>query len=764
MVDSNQIGQRALCESLRTGSWESTASEDEHLSVNSRPESPELSNFNIERQLRIKQACSSITLTKAGDSPHSEVSETHSPPLRDFSGEYNVDRANDLPEPEYDFGSDFVAGPKSAITTRHEASIQGKTSVFWNKYNGPTVEEVRDSAHRGCHLCTLILTTWLVGRSNKFLGRNLSKSLAPVLGDQQFQYRRISLGLKHRYLYGQAVGCRPTSLRMRFGFSLLDTSDIHGESPSPGREEDVPGTAPAEVIAAYWLRKCLADHGSTCGADLDPLLPSRVINVRGRDGSDEPFIFQSIGKRAKYATLSYCWGQSIGLMSTTKTIQQHCRRLPLDTLPKTMRDAIHITLALGLEYLWIDALCIIQDSEEDYQKEVGLMAQNYSQSTVTIAAIGATSADSGFPLTRNKLAMIDCRLSSNMLISAQVEGQEEELQSGTLHERAWCFQEVQLTPRLLSCGGKELYFQCRAGTYREGSPSKLYFDETGHSYSRRSDVLTLTPKQAYSEWIRSVEKYSSLQLTYGNDKLVAISALAARFSSLFEGNMERPTSEDYLAGLWKGDLLMGLTWRGAKPSARHIPYRAPSWSWAASDENISYPSIEKAPWLADVLEVTTNVVSNLAPYGSVRSGSITLFGPVTILPADAYKVAFWHAENDSEMIYIDSDEDVDGPKVYVIPDEQTGQQPKEIGIELIHWDNEHSKDINCVCLLLTPTWGMILSPVRTPGTIRTYQRVGIVHDVDRRILNDGRETSPERRRIGYYDGHPYWEKRVIKII
>jgi hypothetical protein len=453
-VNSNQIGQRAPCKSPRTGSWESTASEDEHLSANSRPGSPELTNFNIERQLQIKQACSSITLTKSGDSPHSEVSETNSPPLRDFPGGYNVDHANDLPESEYDSGSDLVAGPISSNATRYKGFIKGKTSVFWNKYNGPTVEEVRDSAHRGCHLCTLILTTWLVGRSNKFLGRHISKSLAPVLGDQRFQYRRISLELRHRYLYGQAVGCKPTSLRMRFGLSLLDTSDIHGESPSPGREEDVPGTAPAEVIATYWLRKCLAGHGSTCGADLDPFLPSRVINVRGRGGSDEPFIFQSIGKRAKYATLSYCWGQSVGLTSTTKTIQQHYRRLPLDILPKTMRDAIHITLSMGLEYLWIDALCIIQDSEEDYQKEVGLMAQNYSQSTITIAANGATSADSGFPLTRNKLAMIDCRLSPNMLINAQVEGQEEELLSGTLHERAWCFQEVQLAPRLLSCGGK----------------------------------------------------------------------------------------------------------------------------------------------------------------------------------------------------------------------------------------------------------------------------------------------------------------------
>ena len=202
LVNLNQIGQRAPCKSPRTGSWESTASEDEHLSANSRPGSPELTNFNIERQLQIKQACSSITLTKSGDSPHSEVSETNSPPLRDFPGGYNVDHANDLPESEYDSGSDLMAGPISSNATRYKGFIKGKTSVFWNKYNGPTVEEVRDSAHRGCHLCTLILTTWLVGRSNKFLGRHISKSLAPVLGDHRFQYRRISLELRHRYLYG----------------------------------------------------------------------------------------------------------------------------------------------------------------------------------------------------------------------------------------------------------------------------------------------------------------------------------------------------------------------------------------------------------------------------------------------------------------------------------------------------------------------------------------------------------------------------------
>jgi hypothetical protein len=86
------------------------------------------------------------------------------------------------------------------------------------------------------------------------------------------------------------------------------------------------------------------------------------------------------------------------------------------------------------------------------------MAEIYADSTVTIAAIGATSADSGFPLSRNKLTMVDCRVSPDTVISADFMGQDYILDSGTLHSRAWCFQEVQLAPRLLSCGAKELYF------------------------------------------------------------------------------------------------------------------------------------------------------------------------------------------------------------------------------------------------------------------------------------------------------------------
>jgi hypothetical protein len=111
-------------------------------------------------------------------------------------------------------------------------------------------------------------------------------------------------------------------------------------------------------------------------------------------------------------------------------------------MPKTFRDAMNMTIALGLECLWIDAVCIIQDSVEDCQQVLRSMAQIYAGSTVTIAAVGATSVYSGFTISRNELAMVDCRVAPDTIICADFEGQGYVLDSGTFHSRAWCFLEV----------------------------------------------------------------------------------------------------------------------------------------------------------------------------------------------------------------------------------------------------------------------------------------------------------------------------------
>jgi hypothetical protein len=84
---------------------------------------------------------------------------------------------------------------------------------------------------------------------------------------------------------------------------------------------------------------------------------------------------------AKYAALSHCWGLYPLLTTTTSNISSHSSRppgrsgIPLSSLPRTFRDAILIKRALGLRYLWIDSLCIIQDSDVDWEREWALMGE-----------------------------------------------------------------------------------------------------------------------------------------------------------------------------------------------------------------------------------------------------------------------------------------------------------------------------------------------------------------------------------------------------
>jgi hypothetical protein len=196
--------------------------------------------------------------------------------------------------------------------------MAGVSTTLRNEENGPTVAQVRQSAHEGGHLCTLILTAWLVGRPDKLFGREGDFTASQLRG-QEFEHEKPSLEERHQYLSGQAFNSRPGRVEMRFGFNLLSTEDIRRGSSA--HTPSVDAMAPAEVVAKYWLHECLTNHGPTCSTGRpDPLLPSRVIDVRGRVHGDDPFspfLFESRGTRAKYATLSYCWGHC-EMLKTTK--------------------------------------------------------------------------------------------------------------------------------------------------------------------------------------------------------------------------------------------------------------------------------------------------------------------------------------------------------------------------------------------------------------------------------------------------------------
>ncbi|TVY93985.1 hypothetical protein LAWI1_G000680 [Lachnellula willkommii] len=145
-------------------------------------------------------------------------------------------------------------------------------------------------------------------------------------------------------------------------------------------------------LAKKWIDACLETHES-CKSTEDRQLPTRLVDV----GSTPIRLIQSsdLTTKPRYATLSHCWGSRNFQKLQQDNIEDFMRAIPEENLTKTFQDAIYITRSLGLRYLWIDSLCIIQLVDVDWRSESALMSSIYGGSTVTIAAAGAKDGTEG---------------------------------------------------------------------------------------------------------------------------------------------------------------------------------------------------------------------------------------------------------------------------------------------------------------------------------------------------------------------------------
>lgn len=141
-------------------------------------------------------------------------------------------------------------------------------------------------------------------------------------------------------------------------------------------------------------------------------LPTRLLDVSAVTAggtSQDPFLYiPDANERSEYVAPSYCWGEqgSEDFVLKQSTLKRKMETIPLSSLPQTLRDAITITKWLGFCYLWIDALCILQDSKEDWEKEAAVMGKVYFNAVVTIAASAASDSSQGFLLPREQF---ECR-------------------------------------------------------------------------------------------------------------------------------------------------------------------------------------------------------------------------------------------------------------------------------------------------------------------------------------------------------------------
>jgi hypothetical protein len=296
-----------------------------------------------------------------------------------------------------------------------------------------------------------------------------------------------------------------------------------------------------------------------------------------------------------------------------------------DELPRTFQDAIQVCRALRIRYLWIDSLCIMQDSWLDWRIESARMAEYYGHCFVCLAATQGSDSTAVLspPGYVSSLKEIEGTKSGGtpfkLLASEYVDNffhDDDDLISGELNShrwprplatRAWAYQERVLSPRVAYFGSSEVLFECRNGSVCECQRSMAMDSSSARNavlintgFVVKDDKLpVLTTKRnkisndwdTYSgfggAWWSIVSEYSRLNITAASDRLPALSGLAYAYRASLEA-MDTPPGR-YLAGLWERSILDDLAWRAVGPiSSTRDPTKMPSWSWACINGPVRY--------------------------------------------------------------------------------------------------------------------------------------------------------------------------------
>jgi hypothetical protein len=227
-------------------------------------------------------------------------------------------------------------------------------------------------------------------------------------------------------------------------------------------------------VIIEWLQHCKNEHPACASSETPP--PSRVVDV-GIDALTNISLYLSWGESAPYAALSHCCGKTGTLRTTLENYHIRRRAIPFTELPQTFKDAVFVTRGLGIIYLWIDSLCIVQDDKEDCEAESVKMAAIDNNAYVVIGADKSKDGNGGF--LRRDAEIESCRITiveNNDGSRSEVHARQHEQQgnfvtpfsscNSPLASRAWTLQQQSLSSRMVHFAD-ELYRECRAATYYE---------------------------------------------------------------------------------------------------------------------------------------------------------------------------------------------------------------------------------------------------------------------------------------------------------
>jgi hypothetical protein len=485
-----------------------------------------------------------------------------------------------------------------------------------------------------------------------------------------------------------------------------------------------------------WLEDCDSSHLSCRRLYISSgysRSPTRLLNI-----SEERLVRVQLvpnGETLRYAALSYCWGQNQVNVLTTATEEAYFKGIDPSWLPQTLRHAVFVTRMLGLQYLWIDSLCILQDSEADKAQEIGKMDSIYFNAYVTISASCVRSCHDSILHDRDFIWDLhdfpfkcdDGQVGTTRLAAsgnkAVITAEKHRQILDPINSRAWTFQESFLSRRLLIFSTYQLFWVC----------GELWKSDGGRmlrpQYFQKESSCRVRGSVSLPDWLDVVEEYSARSLSDPNDKLPALSSIASYFAQQLQ------LKDQYVVGMWLQKLPYQLCWSastsgpvksGYRASSWQRPsqWRAPSWSFLSIDSLITF---DRLPWrdasslISTEFMIVCSVVSTKivpifeqAPFGRIKTGSsLTLRGRVWQLKPRRRDTRSNNADNTFDLSELPRPRKVKRPKIssigflwYDTLEKAVGSAPERIA--------------TCYGAFLDPEEPVWCIPLYTEKCITTY--------------------------------------------
>ena len=308
-----------------------------------------------------------------------------------------------------------------------------------------------------------------------------------------------------------------------------------------------------------------------------------------------------------YVVLTHCWGlHPIECKTMVDKVKGYYENISVNLLPKTFREAVEITLALEIQYIWIDSLCIVQDDEKDWQQESTKMASIWRGATLTLSASSAENSTQGCDIS--DLLAPAIRFSTVPMIPGQKEAffalrpgsinhiyhpSRKTLSNAPVRSRAWIFQEEILSRRILHATNSQFVWQC--ATIIESEDAIVHTDDTvvdaGGYWTLPTSYASgfmfdkkLRFFQIEKRWWKWVDDYSERNLKFDTDQyaaFVGVTQLHAEF-----------TGDEPVLGMWKKNLHIHLGWfvgSGKRPWKSLEKLRQPTWTWMSFPHGSAVP-------------------------------------------------------------------------------------------------------------------------------------------------------------------------------